>query len=741
MTVESNESLRDRPVVESRDRNDNMFPVEYVGQDGGAYVFDLDLTLAEEGLVTVEAEATDLQGNVGMGIVSVFVDRTAPTLSVSIAEQLLGSGDHVLSVTASEVLDRPPDVTLADADGAFVLLSQPTRSGNAWHYSFSIDEVTAQGQGTIQVGGRDLAGNSAHQEEQFHIDSVAPTFELSAPTIAGLGAFQVEITPDEILPSLPTLSMVDTDGDSIQAIGPSFDGTRYVFTALTTTDTQSGYATITATVSDAAGNSRTEVASVLIDTGVPSLVVSVSPDPPHDADGPILIWVTSDEELIDPPQVTASLDGTTALPISEPTRTGNQYEYKWSCNVSDIAVIEVEASDLAGNAARETLTFADVSIDYSDVSFSSIPTLGSDVTITATVRNVGSTYLENVPVGIYHARITGLHPIGDLQYVSLEPDESSPVSVNWPSHRQEAGWRIITTVDPDDILPETDETNNVTLHGPTQAAHGADDSTYLLSDAHAQYWVAPFDSSTMRPVNDTEAAVQVWVKDESGSVALGPVMAAYDTVTQRFEIDWTPSQLLGPGMYDLVSETTSIVDPPVFAPIENRLSVRVIRDFSTTVASDQAQYDREDVVTISGHVQDIDGTALPNLPVSLTLSNDQYGTRHFAATTEDDGRYQLDYAPLPTEAGQYQVMAAVSQGTETRTSEATSFEVLGLYLQAETTSARLVAGSERTVTYRLVNVGTSNLTNLNVTLDDSAASIDVQASLDLAGTATTLEPG
>ncbi|GAG40271.1 unnamed protein product, partial [marine sediment metagenome] len=92
--VEANEPLQGVPTVTARDTGDHLMAVSYEGQDGGGYLYSVDVTAAAEGAVSVRATVSDLAGNVGTATATFVVDRTPPAFQVSIEGDLLGAGQH-----------------------------------------------------------------------------------------------------------------------------------------------------------------------------------------------------------------------------------------------------------------------------------------------------------------------------------------------------------------------------------------------------------------------------------------------------------------------------------------------------------------------------------------------------------------------------------------------------------------------------------------------------------------------
>ncbi|GAG10618.1 unnamed protein product, partial [marine sediment metagenome] len=264
-----------------------------------------------------------------------------------------------------------------------------------------------------------------------------------------------------------------------EVLAPSFDGTAYTYRVRVRSATASGTATVTASVRDAAGNVSEQIVQAEIDAERPDLSITVSPDPPRGG-GSVLISVTSSEPLDQFPEVVASLDGQTPLPLDLPTQTGNTYEFL--CLADELAVVAASAVDPAGNTGQAVLTFADLSVSSEELTLSAIPNLGLDVTVEAPIHNSGQARVENIPVRFMAGDLLEQNQLGADQYVSLDPGQSVVVGALWPAAEQTADAAVFVVIDPDETLLETDESNNLALRGPVVAVQQLDAQTHLITD-------------------------------------------------------------------------------------------------------------------------------------------------------------------------------------------------------------------------------------------------------------------
>ncbi len=691
-----------------------------------------------EGIYDIVVSATDRAGNAGVDRTSneLTIDATAPTFRVPLEGKLIAGGAQVLSVAPSELLACAPEVSATDSAGQTIAISSPSRRGMAYEYVLTPNEATAQGRATFSVTGEDVAGNPGIYSGVFYIDSIAPGFDATIPSHMGLGTSHILVTAYDPLPAIPQVSICFASGKAVEVLSPSFDGSQFDFPVRVRRNTANGEATVTIAVCDVVGNVRAEVQTVIIDAVSPTLTVSVTPDPPAAAQR-VVIHLVADEELAALPELLATLDGHTPLPVVLTSQADNTYT--WICSSGDVAVISVSASDAAGNQMTKTLTFADVSVPAGTLNLSGIPYLGNGLTVEATITNSGKTRVEDVPVRFYYGSFWDREPLGTDQAVTLAPGESKVLSVFWPATKQEDNAPVYVVADPDNVLAETDELNNAATRGPVVVAQGLDHQTYLLTDTIAEVWAIPFDSSNDRRLDDSEATVSVWVEDDDGHVVAGPWAAAYDLDDERFEMTFNPSLLGAPGKYYLGAGAIST--GLNFAPMSSRGAFQVIRDFRVTLGSDHAAYERGEHVLLLGTVVDTAGDPVAGAEVSLTMTA-QYGTRFFTVSTNEAGGYGFMYYPGAQEAGAYEVVARASRGEISRESGAAAFEIEGLYLHASRTSTRILAGDEQTIAYRVWNLGTTALSDVRVTVNDLGGVPELNVVPDLAGMpGGTLTPG
>ena len=139
---------------------------------------------------------------------------------------------------------------------------------------------------------------------------------------------------------------------------------------------------------------------------------------------------------------------------------------------------------------------------------------------------------------------------------------------------------------------------------------------------------------------------------------------------------------------------------------------------TVTVQANRAVYPGGEPVTISGVLMTAAAQGIPNAPVIIQVTTGG-ATRVLSATTGANGGYSAVFAPLPGEAGAFQVAASFTSGGVVRTAN-TSFRVLGLTLSPATSSLDQAAGTSQSVSLSVRNAGDAPLSGVNITVAGDA---------------------
>ena len=327
--------------------------------------------------IAIAITATDAAGNMGTASVMVTLDNTAPEVTgESIDMSSVMAGDEVtISAMVSEAADVSADVSMLNADAATLSLMDADGSGM---YSGTV-MVTADGDAAdiaIAITATDAAGNMGTASVMVTLDNTVPTVEASADkTHAKNGdtvmltamvseAANVSATVSQLDDTQLVVDLTDEDGD-LTYTGP-------VMISMSNT-AEDGSKEITVTATDAAGNSGTASASVMLDNTVPEVTdVSGSPSPARNGH-PVTISATVSEAST----VSADVSDLDTMQTEMVMLTDDDGDgtYTGSFTISDdneaengTRTVTVTATDAAGNSGSDTGTVDLINtLDYTSV--------------------------------------------------------------------------------------------------------------------------------------------------------------------------------------------------------------------------------------------------------------------------------------------------------------------------------------------------------------------------------------
>jgi len=203
-------------------------------------------TISAEGTTTVNATATDNAGNTSSGSVTVKIDKTPPTISLSRSGTSGSLGwyrsDVVVSGSASDSVSGL--ASLSASCGALPCT------------------ITAEGTTTVNATATDNAGNTASTSTTVKIDKTPPFINVSMPSPDGQnGWYRSNVEVD--------LQVGDTVS-GLQSWSTPCGGSTCSLTI-----TSEGTTTLTASADDVAGNSNSSSVTVKLDKTPPSISLVV----------------------------------------------------------------------------------------------------------------------------------------------------------------------------------------------------------------------------------------------------------------------------------------------------------------------------------------------------------------------------------------------------------------------------------------------------------------------------------
>ncbi|CAD5109273.1 Ig-like domain-containing protein [Zestomonas carbonaria] len=319
-----------------------------------------------EGANTVMAQVSDAAGNPANASVSATLDSQAPGITIDAI-----GGDNILNADELDSLGGIGGTTTAEA-GQTVTVSvggsnftTQVEAGGIWTLAASAALKAALGNGSHDITATvsDRAGNSASAQTMLEVDGQAPAIAIDGPVAGDNVINAVELA------ALGSLSGT-TSGATGRPVGVTING--QVFAATVTGDTWTlamtptvkaalaqGVNEILASVSDRAGNPASSVASVTVDTSVPTIAI----------DGPVAgDNVINAAELVALTSLGGSTTGASGRPVIV-TINGQNFTASvngdtWSLAVSDEVrsafvqggnTILASVTDSAGNGASGSL--------------------------------------------------------------------------------------------------------------------------------------------------------------------------------------------------------------------------------------------------------------------------------------------------------------------------------------------------------------------------------------------------
>ena len=666
-----------------------------VGADG---TFNAEVTTPlADGPYTVTANATDGDGNTTtVSDNGGTIDTTAPSLTL---DNPGSTGDTTPTLSGTTDLPEGSTVNLVVTDSAGN--SQTVNALVDANRNFSVDVPNAleDGDFTVSATATDRAGNTANADTTGNVDSEAPLLTLDAqgstsdetPTISG--------TTDVAPGTLVTITVVDANGNSqsFQAAVQN-DGT---FSADVPSALSEGDFTVSATVTDAQGNSATaNETGGNVDTQAP--VISINPlDSGNDTtptisgstdlpEGAIVVITVTDSNG-DTQTINALVDadGNFATDVLSPLPEGDY-------------TVDVTATDEAGSTTTETEAGGNIDTTAPVLNLDPQGT-GNDATPTVS----GNTDLAPGST----IAITVTDSAGNSQTFNATVDINGNFSADVPNDMVDGSYTVTASAT-DDAGNTTSTTDSGTLD--TSAPSLTLDAQGTISDA-----TPTISGTTDLP---TGATVTLTVTDSEGNVQS---FTALVNGNGNFTADVPAS--LAEGEYTVTATATD----------ENGNSASVsdnngaVDTVAPVISLDALGSDNDTTPTITGSTDLAQGEV-----VSISVTDSAGNTQTFTALVDANGNFTVD-VPGALAEGDYEVTATATDeagnsaaANETGTIDTTA-PSLTLTPQGEgndttptlTGTTDLAEGSVVTL---FVTDSTGNIQTLNATVDASGNfSIDV----------------
>ncbi|WP_334022364.1 Ig-like domain-containing protein, partial [Alteromonas sp. S015] len=641
-----------------------------VGADG-SFGADVTTPLAD-GVYTVTASATDGDGNTTtITDNGGFVDTTAPTLTL---ENPGSTGDITPTLSGTTDLPEGSTVTLVVTDSAGNTQTINALVDANGGFSVDVPNALADGDFTVSASATDSAGNTANASTAGNVNSQAPLLTLGTQGVTSDVTPTITGTTDVAPGTLVTITVVDANGNSqrFQAVVEA-DGT---FSADVPNALAEGDFTVTATVSDAQGNTATvNETNGSIDTQAP--IVAVNPLDSNNDTTPVIsgntdlpegavvvITVTDNNGDTQTINALVDADGNFATEVLSPLPEG---DYS----------VEVTATDDAGNSTTVTedggnidTTAPVLKLNQQGIGNDATPTISgtTDIAPSSTVSisvtdNAGNTQTFDATVqanGTFSVGVPVALSEGNYSITATATD----VSGNTTTTNENSG--IIDTTAP--ATPTVDAGNGTEITGTAEAGatvnvdvdgDGTPDFT-VTADGDGNWSVTPdtpLANGTNVTATATDAAGNVSAPASDTVNAVAPVVTINDVTTN----DTTPA--LTGTVDDAVATVVVTIDGNDYTATNNgdgswTLADDVVATLSegsytaTVTATDDAGNVDTDTGTVvidtsapatptvdAGNGTEITGTAEAGATVNVDVDGD--GTPDFTVTADSDGNWSV----------------------------------------------------------------------------------------------------
>ena len=230
-----------------------------------------NLSSLPDGTITATLSHVDAAGNTSSGVRAFTKDTLIPTLSISSPSSLAtynASTYQALAISGACNKNGATVTLTGDVTGTL------TATCNGTSYSFSgLTLSGANGVRSVTATISDTAGNQTQTSISLQKDILVPTLAITSPaSMSTYNASNYQALAITGTCNKNSATVVLT-GDVSGTLSASCNGTNFSFSGLTLTGAN-GTRSLTATISDAAGNSSQTTLSLQKDTLVPTLAIS-----------------------------------------------------------------------------------------------------------------------------------------------------------------------------------------------------------------------------------------------------------------------------------------------------------------------------------------------------------------------------------------------------------------------------------------------------------------------------------
>ena len=538
-----------------------------------------DLEALTDGSHTLTATVNDKAGNPASTTHNLAVDLTVPVLTINTiaGDDIINAAEHgqALVISGSSTGGEAGDIVSVTLNNKTYTTTLDA-SGN-WSVGVPAADVTALGSGpqTVTATVTDVAGNSDNETHTVTVNLTAPTIGINP------------IASDDVINATEKGADLQISGTSNQPTGTTITVTLNGQNYTATTDAAGNWSTtvpasavgalgeasytVTANVTDSAGNSNSASHNVQVNTALPGVTIN-----PVATDDIINAAESGVAQTISGQVTGAAAGDTVTVTLGGKTYTATvQGNLSWSVDVPAADIQAIGNGDLTVNAsvtngvgntgsgARDIVIDANLpglrvdtvagddvvnSIEHGQalVITGSSSGLAAGAALTVVINTV--TYAATVladgtwSVGVPAADV-GNWPAGTVNItVSGASSAGNPVTITHPVTVDLAAVAIsINTVSGDDVINAAEKGADLTLSGSTSGVEAGQTvtvtfggKTYTATVAGDGSWTTTVPAADLNALRDGDATVQASISNVNGNTA---------SATHAYSVDATAPTL------------------------------------------------------------------------------------------------------------------------------------------------------------------------------------------------------
>uniref|UniRef100_UPI002494EA41 Ig-like domain-containing protein n=1 Tax=Pseudoalteromonas arctica TaxID=394751 RepID=UPI002494EA41 len=581
-----------------------------------------------DGPLTIEASVSDSAGNTTTLSETATLDTNAPSINI---DALMDTNDTTPNVSGTSSAANGTIITVSITDSNDITNTvQTTVTDGIWSVEAPVD--LAEGSYEVEASVTDGSGNTSTATENGVVDTTIPNIAVNDVTVTD--DTTPTITGTANAPQGSTVSVEITDSNNITHTVTTTLGVNGTWSVAATQVLAEGTFTVSASVSDAAGNEATATGTGEIDTIAPTLVLT-SPGSSSDitptlsgtsdaVEGTVINFTVVDDQG-NTQTFTTTVDADGNFSVEVPTAIA-EGPYSIEANISDVAG---NSTDITGNGTIDT-SAPSITVDAPVLTNDSTPTVtgtsdapNSTITVTFTdaANDVQSIDVQTDINGNWSATPTGTLAEGNYNVSASITDAAGNTGTG-----TDTGEVDITAPDLE-IIPSFLLGNLVSLSGDSDLPGGS-------------------------VITITEYLV-------------GGLVGATYTATTNPDGTWGLANITVP-LLNLAYVTASATDAAGNVRTINTLDFDNVAP-DLTVSVDALSNDSTPV--ISGTTDMGQGTV-----INITVTDSEGESQAFTAIVQADGSWSAD-VPAELAQGQYTVVAEVRDSVGNLTTQQTQGEI------------------------------------------------------------------